>query len=203
VAETGAGQAGTAVGGSGSAAPVAGSASADETLSFRYDPADPTPTVGGRTLTGSMGVKDNRALEARPDVLVFTTDPLPTAVDVIGSPVLELAVAVEPAYADVFVRLCDVDSRGRSRNFTDRMVRLDPAVPAGQVQLLSLALDPCFHRIAAGHRLRLQIAGGSFPRFARNLGTPGAPAEAHTFRPQDHTVHCARSRLTLPVASAS
>ncbi|MCO8272146.1 hypothetical protein M1L60_16250 [Actinoplanes sp. TRM 88003] len=47
-------------------------------MSFRYDPADPTPTVGGRTLTGSMGVKDSRALEARPDVLTFTTDPLPT-----------------------------------------------------------------------------------------------------------------------------
>ena len=173
----------------------------DETLSFRYDPADPTPTVGGRTLTGSMGVKDNRSLEARPDVLVFTTDPLPTAVDVIGAPVLDLAVAVDPAHADVFVRLCDVDSRGRSRNFADAMLRLDPAVPAGEVRRLSLTLDPCFHRLAAGHRLRLQISGGSFPRFARNLGTPGGPAEARTLRPQNHTVHCARSRLTLPVAA--
>ncbi|WP_127497665.1 CocE/NonD family hydrolase [Actinoplanes solisilvae] len=173
----------------------------DETLSFRYDPADPTPTAGGRTLTGSMGVKDNRSLEARPDVLVFTTDPLPTAVDVIGTPVLDLAVAVDPAHADVFVRLCDVDSHGRSRNFADRMLRLDPAVPVGEVQHLTLTLDPCFHRLAAGHRLRLQISGGSFPRFARNLGTPGAPAEAHTLWPQDHTVHCARSRLTLPVAA--
>ncbi|WP_250027471.1 CocE/NonD family hydrolase [Paractinoplanes maris] len=172
-----------------------------ETVSFRYDPADPTPTVGGRTLTGSMGVKDNRALEARPDVLVFTTDPLPTAVDVIGSPVLELALGVEPAHADVFVRLCDVDQRGHSRNFSDRLLRLDPTVPAGQVQRLSLTLDPCFHRLAAGHRLRLQISGGSFPRFARNLGTPGDPAVAHTLRPQEHTVHCAESRLTVPVAA--
>ena len=174
---------------------------AGETLSFRYDPADPTPTVGGRTLTGSMGVKDNRRLEARPDVLTFTTDPLPTAVDVNGSPTLDLAVAVDPAHADVFARLCDVDQRGRSRNFADCMLRLDPAVPAGEVQRLSLVLDPCFHRLAAGHRLRLQVSGGSFPRFARNLGTPGAPAEAHTLWPQDHTVHCAQSRLTVPVAA--
>ncbi|WP_250001951.1 CocE/NonD family hydrolase [Actinoplanes sp. M2I2] len=172
----------------------------DETVSFRYDPADPTPTVGGRTLTGSMGVKDNRALEARADVLTFTTEPLPTAVDVIGSPVLELALAVEPAHADVFVRLCDVDWRGRSHNFSDRLLRLDPAVPAGRPQHLTLTLDPCFHRLAAGHRLRLQISGGSFPRFARNLGTPGEPAVAHMMRPQDHTAHCARSRLILPVA---
>jgi uncharacterized protein len=150
-----------------------------------------------------MGVKDNRALEARPDVLTFTTDPLPTAVDVIGSPTLDLGLAVDPAHADVFVRLCDVDGRGRSRNFADGMLRLDPAVPSGQVQRLSLPLDPCFHRLAAGHRLRLQVSGGAFPRFARNLGTPGAPAEAHAMRPQDHTVHCAESRLTLPVAGVS
>ncbi|MDY7090622.1 MAG: CocE/NonD family hydrolase [Actinomycetota bacterium] len=171
------------------------------TVSFLYDPADPTPTVGGRTLTGSMGVKDNRALEDRADVVTFTTDPLPTAVDVIGTPVLELAVEVEPEHADVFVRLCDVDKRGRSRNFADAMLRLDPAKPAGQVRRLTLTLDPCFHRLAAGHRLRLQVSGGSFPRFARNLGTPGGPADAHDLRPQRHTVHCAESRLVLPVAT--
>ncbi|TDO40463.1 CocE/NonD family hydrolase [Paractinoplanes brasiliensis] len=171
------------------------------TVSFWYDPADPTPTVGGRTLTGSMGVKDNRALEDRADVVTFTTDPLPTAVDVIGTPVLELAVEVEPEHADVFVRLCDVDKRGRSRNFADAMVRLDPSTPAGQVRRLTLTLDPCFHRLAAGHRLRLQVSGGSFPRFARNLGTPGGPSDAHDMRPQRHTVHCAESRLVLPVAT--
>ncbi|GAB2574012.1 hydrolase [Paractinoplanes abujensis] len=169
-----------------------------ETVRFRYDPADPTPTVGGRTLTGSMGVKDNRALEARADVLTFTTDPLPTAVDVIGAPVLELAVSVEPEHADVFVRLCDVDKRGHSRNFADGMRRLDPSVPAGRTQRLTLTLDPCFHRLAAGHRLRVQVSGGSFPRFARNVGSA---ADAHELRPRDHTVHCAQSRLVLPVAA--
>ena len=171
------------------------------TVSFRYDPAHPTPTVGGRTLTGSMGVRDNRRLESRPDVVTFTTDPLPTAVDVIGAPILELALAVDPSYADVFVRLCDVDERGRSRNFSDHLRRLDASVPAGEVQHLVLTLDQCFHRLAAGHRLRLQVSGGSFPRYARNLGTPGAPAEARTMRPSVHTIRCADSRLLLPVAA--
>ena len=178
--------------------PIAG----DDAVSFVYDPADPTPAVGGRTLTGTMGVKDNRPLEARPDVLIFTTDPLPTAVDVAGHPTLTLAVAVDPPHADLFVRLCDVDDRGRSHNFTDAMRRLDPDVPPGEVQRLTLELDPCFHRLLAGHRLRLQISGGAFPRFARNLGLPGAPGEGHVLRAQSHTIHCAGTTLTLPVAAA-
>jgi putative CocE/NonD family hydrolase len=171
------------------------------TVSFRYDPADPTPTVGGRTLTGSMGVKDNRALESRPDVVTFTTDPLPTAVDVIGSPTLELAVAVDPPHADVFARLCDVDQRGHSRNFSDVLYRLDPAVPAGELHHLTLTLDPCYHRLKAGHRLRLQISGGAFPRYARNLGTPGSPADGSDLMASWHTIDCAATRLTLPVTA--
>ena len=170
-------------------------------VSYRFDPGDPTPAVGGRTLNGSTGVKDNRRLETRPDLVTFTTDPLPTAVDVIGSPTLELALEVDVPHADLFVRLCDVDDRGRSRNFTDLYQRLDP-VPPGEVQRLTLRLDQCFHRLLAGHRLRLQVAGGAFPRYARNLGTPGTPADGRTMRPSVHTIHCADSRLFLPVAAA-
>jgi putative CocE/NonD family hydrolase len=168
---------------------------ADDVVSFRYDPADPTPSVGGRTLTGSMGVKDSRDLTARPDVRAFTTDPLPTAVDVIGSPLLELAISVDTPHADVFVRLCDVDEHGHARNFSDHMHRLDPAVPAGEVHRLTLTLDPCFHRLLAGHRLRLLITGGAFPRYARAVDDAGA------LQPSNRTLHCAASRLTLPVTA--
>ena len=171
------------------------------TVTFRYDPANPTPTVGGRTLTGSMGVKDNRARESRPDVVTFTSAPLHGTVDVSGSPTLDLMIAVDPPHADVFVRLCDVDERGRSRNFSDLLRRLDPTVPPGQVQHLTLTLDPCFHRLPSGHRLRLQISGGAFPRYARNLGTPGTPAEGRDLHPSWHTIHCPASTLTLPVAT--
>ena len=177
-------------------------AGADETVSFVYNPADPTPALGGRTLTGTMGVKDNGPLEARRDVITFTTDPLPTAVDVAGRPTITLAIAVDPSHADVFVRLCDVDERGRSHNFTDVLRRLDPDAPAGEVQHLALDLDPCFHRLLAGHRLRIQISGGAFPRVARNLGLPGAPGVGHVLRAQLHTVHCSDTALTLPVAAA-
>jgi putative CocE/NonD family hydrolase len=174
---------------------------AEGAVTFRYDPADPTPSVGGRVMTGAMGVRENRALEARPDVLTFTTDPLPADTDVAGAPVVELAISLDNPHADVFVRLCDVDEKGHSRNFSDLLRRLDPGVPAGQMQQLRLTLDQCFHRLAAGHRLRLQVSGGAFPRYARNLGTDGSMAEGSKLAPSAHTVHCGESRLTLPVTA--
>jgi putative CocE/NonD family hydrolase len=142
----------------------------------------------------------NRELEARPDVLTFTTGPLPAALDVAGAPVVELTISVDNPHADIFLRLCDVDEKGRSRNFSDRLQRLDPAVPAGQTQQLRLMLDHCFHRLAIGHRLRLQVSGGAFPRYARNLGTDGTLAEGSKLAPSAHTVHCAHSHLVLPLA---
>ena len=168
-----------------------------DVITFRYDPADPTPSIGGRTLSGSMGIKDNRALEARPDVLVFTSEPLTDPVDITGQPVVDLDIAVDNPYADVFLRLCDVDRRGRSHNVADRLRRLDPAGPAGQVQRITVALDPCFHRLLPGHRLRLQISGGAFPRYARNLGTDGTPAAGRTLQPARHDIHLAGCRVTL------
>jgi putative CocE/NonD family hydrolase len=177
--------------------------STDTTSSFVYDPRNPTPSVGGRTLSGSMGIKDQRDLEARPDVLTFTSPPLTTALDITGSPTVELAVEVDNPYADVFVRLCDVDERGRSHNVSDVLLRLDPTIAAGTEQHLTLELDACFHRLLPGRRVRLQISGGSFPRFARNLGTDGTPADGNVLKPATHTVHLARTRITLPSDAAS
>jgi predicted acyl esterase len=64
-------------------------AGAGPSSSFYYDPADPTPTMGGRLLTANAGVRDNRGLEARPDVLTFTTPPLASALEITGVPVVE------------------------------------------------------------------------------------------------------------------
>ena len=80
--------------------------------SFRYDPADPTPSVGGAILALNAGVRDNRAVEQRPDVLVFTSEPLDEPVEVIGDVTAELHVTRDNPNADLFVRLCDVDPRG-------------------------------------------------------------------------------------------
>jgi uncharacterized protein len=136
---------------------------------FRYDPADPTPAVGGATMSQSAGVRDNRDVEQRPDLLVFTSEPLTQPAEVVGEVTAELDVTRDNPYADLFVRLCDVDPRGRSRNVCDGVVRLTETTPL--TATVHVSLLGAAHRFMPGHRIRLQVSGGAHPRFARNPGT--------------------------------
>src|SRR5262249_49860589 len=81
---------------------------------YRYDPSDPTPAVGGvRMHLGGAGRVDNALLEARADVLTYSTAPLEVDVTAIGQVTAEIWFRTSLPFADVFVRLCDVDRRGR------------------------------------------------------------------------------------------
>jgi hypothetical protein len=172
---------------------------------FTYDATDPTPSVGGPLLTGKSKQQDNKAVEARSDVLVFTGEPLTHDLDLIGEVSATIQVRTHPGHADVFVRLCDVDKKGVSRNVTEGILRLRPGIPrpaADGVVAAEITLDPTGYRFRRGHRLRVQVAGGAFPRFARNHGTGEATATAmdsipcrfELFHDPAHP-----SRLTLPV----
>ena len=146
---------------------------------FVYDPADPTPSAGGPLLQPPGKQVDNQAIEARPDVLTFTTDPLPARRDLVGPVSARIFVRTGRRHADLFVRVCDVDEKGVSRNIVDGIRRLSPqAVPSGDVQVgddqilaVEVELFPTAYRVEAGHRIRVQVSGGAFPRFARNFGT--------------------------------
>ncbi len=167
--------------------------------SFRYDPADPTPSAGGPLLTRQAGAVDNRALEARPDVLVFTSPPLAGDLDVIGPVGVRVRVHASGRHFDLFARLCDVDPRGRSRNVCDGIIRCAEA--SGPV---TVPMSAAAHRFAAGHRLRLQVSGGAHPRFARNTGSGEPPATATRLVPVDVQIrHEAADPcvLSLPVCS--
>lgn len=168
---------------------------------YRYDPADPTPSIGGPALASVPFSVDNRELEARSDVLCFTSAPLPEDLDVIGVPVADLYVESSAASADFFVRVCDVDIAGVSRNVCDGLQRL--ATPAGAgPQRLRVELWPTAYRFPRGHRLRVQVASGAFPRWARNPGTGEPLATAVEMRAAGQSVHHAPERpsvLTLPV----
>ena len=170
--------------------------------SFRYDPADPTPSVGGAILALNAGVRDNRAVEQRPDVLVFSSEPLDEPVEVIGDVTAELHVTRDNPNADLFVRLCDVDRRGRSRNVCDGIVRLTEADPlAGTVRV---SLIGAAHRFGRGHRLRIQVAGGAHPRFARNPGNGQVDAPARDFVATRYEIGLSAANLSaLAVSQAA
>jgi putative CocE/NonD family hydrolase len=149
---------------------------------YDFDPADPTPAVGGAVIGRHAGARDNRRLESREDVLVYTSSPLAHDLELIGPVEAELYVRSNLRHTDFFVRLCDVAPSGRSTNVCDGLLRLAPgtvvADPAG-VALVRVALSPTACSFARGHRLRLQVSSAAHPRFARNLGT-GEPQRTAT-----------------------
>jgi putative CocE/NonD family hydrolase len=178
------------------APPSDDSSSRERSSTFTYDPSDPTPTVGGRLLAAAGGYRDDTRLARRDDVLTFTGDPLPADLYVAGNPVVELAHSCDNPHHDIFVRISEVDAKGRSRNVSDGFLRLNDHT--GPVRL---ELDAVAHRFPAGSRIRLLIAGGSHPRFARNLGTAEPPISGSQLVPATHTVHHGQggvSRVVLP-----
>ena len=168
--------------------------------SFVYDPAHPTPTVGGRLLAASSaGYRDDSALAGRADVLAYTGPVLDADLEVVGVPRVDVVHAADTPSCDVMVRLSDVDPEGRSHNVSDGYVRLSSGARAA----VRIDLDPIAHRFRAGHRIRLLIGGGSFPRYARNSGTAEPIATATGLVPSTHTVEFDGTRLVLPVVTGS
>ena len=130
--------------------------SAADPTTFTYDPADPTPAVGGRIINPAAGgYRDNRKLEERADVLTFTSPPLIEPLEVIGNPILEVVHQTDNPHADLFVRVCEVRKNGRSMNVSDGFQRLEPEKSSGTI---SIRLDATAHRFTPGVRIRLQIS---------------------------------------------
>jgi len=137
------------------------------TSRFVYDPRNPTPSLGGPKLDGrGAGAVDNRPLEARPDVLTFTSTVLDADVEVVGEVAAEVWLRTDRPSCDLFVRLCDVDERGKSMNVCDDLVKVRP----DGVTKVTVELSPTAHVFRRGHRIRVQVSAGAFPRYARNLG---------------------------------
>ena len=171
--------------------------------SFRYDPSDPTPSIGGPVLSRNAGSVDNGDLEARADVLTFTSAPLTEALEILGPVSARLRIRASNPYHDVFARLCDVDPRGHSRNICDGLIRHQPGDHAGDETPITVPMSATAYRFSAGHRIRLQVSGGAHPRYARNTGTAEPLATATRLVPADIQVRHdadAPGTLSLPVA---
>ncbi|MUL67102.1 X-Pro dipeptidyl-peptidase [Mycobacterium sp. CBMA 234] len=142
---------------------------------FTYRPSDPTPDVGGPLLDPrTAGSKDQKSRESRADVAVYTGKTLCQPLEVIGPVSAQIRLRTSSEHADVFVRLCDVDEDGVSTNVCDGIQRITTgAFPVDEegARLVTVQCWPTAYRFKPRHQLRVQVSGGSFPRFARNLGT--------------------------------
>lgn len=149
---------------------------------YTYDPARPTPNLGGAifAFTGA-GAVDNAPLESRDDVLVYTGPVLTQPLTMIGQAQVRLHARASLENTDFFVRLCDVGVEGTSTNICDGFIRITPetAREADGSWQITVPLHAMAHSFLAGHRLRLLIASGAHPRYARNPGT-GAPISIAT-----------------------
>jgi putative CocE/NonD family hydrolase len=170
---------------------------------FTFDPAAPTPSVGGRLLSSDAGYRDDSRLALRPDVAEFTGEPLPADLYVVGHPVVELVHSSDNPNSDLFVRVSEIDAGGKSTNVSDGFVRLTTA--SEDPETIHIDLDPIAHRFAAGSRIRVLVAGGSHPRFLRNLGTDEPAVSGTRMVPATHTLHHGEgglSRVVLPAGAS-
>jgi uncharacterized protein len=185
---------------------------------YLYDPRDPVPTTGGPTFLPGMfiganaGPRDQRAVEARRDVLCYTSEPLAGPLEVIGPVLAVLQVSSSAPDTDFTAKLVDVAPDGRAENLADGILRAryreslsEPApLEPGRVYQVTVDLVATAVVFAAGHRIRLEVSSSNFPRFDRNTNTGGviaAEGEAD-LRQAVNRVHHTRalpSRLVLPV----
>lgn len=151
---------------------------------YRYDPHNPVPTVGGAILMDlapTEGPRDQRAVEAREDVLCYGTPILEKPVEVTGPIALVLYVSSSACDTDFTGKLVDVSPDGRAEILTDGILRAryrelfsEPKllVPE-QIYELRLDLWATSNLFKAGHRVRLEVSSSNFPRFDRNTNTGG------------------------------
>jgi putative CocE/NonD family hydrolase len=159
---------------------------ADLPDSFTYDPMDPVPSHGGNVCcTGNAivgGAFDQRRMEARPDILVYTSAPLTEGIEASGPIDVTLFVSSDAKDTDFTVKVLDVYPDGAAYNLDETIQRLryregyeKPLswMEAGKVYKVSVQPMNTSNYFASGHRIRIEVSSSNFPRFDRNLNTGG------------------------------
>jgi predicted acyl esterase len=186
----------------------------DDAKTYSYDPKDPVPNVGGQELGVPLGPMDQRRVEKRPDVLLFTTDELTDPLEVTGRLTATLFVSSDCPDTDFTVKLSDVYPDGRSMLVTDGILRAryrqsfekETFLEPGQVYEVSVDLWSTSLVFNRGHRVRVAVSSSNSPRFEANPNT-GKPFRADMeTRVAKNTLHLSSkypSRLVLPVPDAA
>ncbi|MEF8777843.1 MAG: CocE/NonD family hydrolase [Natronomonas sp.] len=183
--------------------------------SYEYDPTDPVPSVGGRSLHISIddpGIKDRADVEERDDILVYTSARLTDSLEIAGPVAVTLYASSSAPDTDFTATLVDVEpdatcvpiaegiQRARYRESPTEVSFIEP----GEIYEFSIDLQSVAHTFRTGHRLRLEVSSSNFPRFDRNPNTTAAPVEASPDDVQAATQNIFHtdeypSHLTLPV----
>ena len=161
---------------------------------YTYDPANPAPTLGGNHSIGPYnpglyelakpGPYDQRPVEGREDVLVFTSEPLPEDTEVTGPVIVKLYAASSALDTDFVARLTDVYPDGRSINITEGIIRARFRENVwGKPKLLEpykaceyvIDLQATSNLFKKGHGIRLHVTSSNFPLWDRNLNTGNDP----------------------------
>jgi putative CocE/NonD family hydrolase len=182
--------------------------------SFTYDPADPVPTVGGPLCCDAVhlppGPRDQKAVESRPDVLVYSTPPFADAMEVTGPVTLDLYAKSSAVDTDFTAKLVDVWPNGYVQNLTEGILRAryrsstssaTPLVP-GRIYEFKIDLWSTSNVFLKGHRLRVEVSSSNFPRFDRNLNTGKSAAVSSEVIKATNTIFHDKqhpSALVLPV----
>ncbi len=179
---------------------------------FTYDPADPVPTLGGPLLGADLGPKLQAPVEARDDVLVYTTEPMTEPLTITGPLSVTLLATSDAKDTDFTAKLCDLFPDGKSINISDGIVRAryrngdlknPELIEPGQVYEYEIDLWHTAYVFLPGHSVRLQISSSNFPRFDRNRNTGDDVGTGSEMRPAKQIIHHDSkhpSRLILPVA---
>jgi putative CocE/NonD family hydrolase len=189
---------------------------------FVYDPANPVPSRGGSFCAACMGTTDGgvpggadqRPVEVRSDVLVYTSEALRQELNVTGVPYVELYVSSDVVDTDFMVKLVDVQPDGRAFNVVDGLMRAryregqekELWMRKGEVYPIRIPLGATSNVFLPGHRVRLEVTSSNFPQYERNLNVGGVNVEQTTWAVATNTVHYAaqvRSRLVLPVVKSA
>jgi putative CocE/NonD family hydrolase len=168
--------------------------------SFTYNPHDPTPTVGGPRMARG-GRVDDSVYASRTDALVYTSAPLKEDLEIMGKPIVQLEHSTDIPYADLWIRLSEVNADGVSHNLTENWQALDGLDQQGRE--FSLALVDRAHVFKKNTSIRVIVAGGSFPLMARNPGTGVNRTRARELKAVTHTIQHGNgiSKLILPCST--
>jgi putative CocE/NonD family hydrolase len=161
--------------------------------SYTYDPANPVPTVGGPLCCDILhlpaGPRDQKEVESRADVLVYSTPPLDSDTEVTGPVTLDLYASSSAVDTDFTAKLVDVWPNGFTQNLTEGILRASyrestseakPIVP-GKVYEYKIDMWSTSNVFLKGHGIRLEVSSSNFPRFDRNLNTGSSASTSSTF----------------------